>query len=157
MSPSPCLWPADHVSSHAGAPPPGNGTIRSSFGLLCIRCPSGWRGRPSGAHVPSYKGPASLLHVVSRVGAKSLIQQIKIAMQLLCHSLLLVRFQSNLPHALASLRVHAHYADAYRLPPLRRLPYRKKRIGNLQQYALASPTTVALGLLRCHCEGQERK
>jgi len=53
---------------------PGNGTIRSRFRLLCIRCPSSWRGRPRGAHVPSHKGPASLLHVVSRVGANSLIQ-----------------------------------------------------------------------------------
>lgn len=52
----------------------GNGTIRNRFRLLCIRCPSSWRGRPRGAHVPLHRGPASLLHVVSRVGAKSLIQ-----------------------------------------------------------------------------------
>jgi hypothetical protein len=52
----------------------GNGTIRNRFRLWCIRCPSSWRGRPRGAHVPLHRGPASLLHVVSRVGAKSFIQ-----------------------------------------------------------------------------------
>jgi hypothetical protein len=53
---------------------PGNGTIRNRFRILCIPCPSSWRGRPRGAQVPSYKGPANLPHVVSRVGANSLIQ-----------------------------------------------------------------------------------
>jgi hypothetical protein len=56
-----------------------------------------------------------------------------------------------------SRRFRAHYADAYRLPPLSRLPYRKNKIGNLQYYTLAIPTTTALGLLRCHCQCQEGK
>jgi hypothetical protein len=31
-----------------------------------------------------------------------------------------------------SPRFRVDYADAYRLPPLSRLPYRKNKIGNLQ-------------------------
>lgn len=31
LSPSPCLWPADHVSSHAGAPPPATVPSAAAF------------------------------------------------------------------------------------------------------------------------------
>jgi hypothetical protein len=71
-------------------------------------------------------------------------------MQMPCNSLLLVDpfpLHSILPHALAYPHAyfadsilpralayhHAYFADAKRLPLLSRLPYRKNKIGNLQE------------------------
>lgn len=50
------------------------------------------------------------------------------------------------------------YADANLLLPLSRLPNRKKRIGNLCFYVLATTKSAALGaFLRGHGKGKERK
>lgn len=52
--------------------------------------------------------------------------------------LFLGAIHSRPPHALGPHPTHA-YADAYRLLPLSRLPYRKNRMGNLRYHALATP------------------
>jgi hypothetical protein len=65
---SPCVWLTGHVHLRALA----NGTTRNRF-RLAVALELAWQPswRPL---VASYKGPARLPHVVSRVGPKSLIQ-----------------------------------------------------------------------------------
>jgi hypothetical protein len=62
MSHSPCLWLSYHVYSRAGAPP--SATVLSATASDALVAPMFRRTR----------GPASLPQMVSRVGAKSLIQ-----------------------------------------------------------------------------------
>jgi hypothetical protein len=86
--------------------------------------------------VALYRGPASVLQVVSRVGQKILDSINMMACTCCVTPLFLAFFHSNPPHRLA--------ADAYRLIPLSLLPYLKKRIGNLQCCALACTMTALL-------------
>lgn len=66
------------VNRVSGFPPtlPGSPTapLHGHSVPSAARPPSSWRGRPRGAGPGSHKGPASVLQVVSRRGAKSLIQ-----------------------------------------------------------------------------------
>lgn len=73
-----------------------------------LRQPSSWPGFPRGAQVALHKGPASLLQLVSRVGAKTWsFNKSWIACNCRATSLFLVPFHSNPPHTLLPRPAHS--------------------------------------------------